>query len=59
MNDMANCIGGIVCTISLTLCAYAIGNAEGRKNLQDKAVKDGKAEYYLDENHMRQWRWKP
>jgi len=23
------------------------------------AVKAGKAEYYLDEHHERQWRWKP
>jgi hypothetical protein len=24
-----------------------------------QAVKAGKAEYYLDENNVRQWRWKP
>lgn len=23
-----------------------------------EAVKQGKAEFYLDENHKRQWRWK-
>lgn len=27
--------------------------------LRDKAVEAGHAEYYLDENNERQWRWKP
>lgn len=24
-----------------------------------QAVEQGKAEYYLDEHHNKQWRWKP
>lgn len=26
---------------------------------KDSAVKAGKAEYYLDADNVRQWRWKP
>lgn len=26
---------------------------------KDDAIKHGKAEYYLDEKHERQWRWLP
>lgn len=28
-------------------------------HFENRTVKDGKAEYYLDENHEKQWRWKP
>lgn len=57
----------IVCTLIL------IGNADFRKgydqaredwtqrtnqNWQDYTVAEGKAEYYLDQNNRRQWRWK-
>jgi hypothetical protein len=35
-----------------------LGRLLGWLNERDNAVKAGKAEYYLDENNVRQWRWK-
>ncbi len=29
------------------------------RNLREQAIEAGKAEYYLDDKHERQWRWKP
>jgi hypothetical protein len=29
------------------------------RSFQDEAVAKGKAEYYLDDKHQRQWQWKP
>lgn len=39
--------------------AYSFGCDAGEQMMIDKAVVDGVAEYYLDENNNRQWRWKP
>ena len=30
-----------------------------RAELERSAIEAGHAEYYLDHNHQRQWRWKP
>lgn len=38
--------------------AYTYGWDCGVQYMRDKAVTDGHAEYYLDENNARQWRWK-
>jgi hypothetical protein len=38
--------------------AYSFGCDAGEQIMLDKAVTDGVAEYYLDENNVRQWRWK-
>ncbi len=40
------------------LLMVAITGGRSRWVYQDEAVKAGKAEYYLDENNQRQWRWK-
>lgn len=36
--------------------AYNFGFDAGEQVMRDKAVVDGVAEYYLDENNQRQWR---
>jgi MFS superfamily sulfate permease-like transporter len=38
---------------------FAIGCALTLEDSADEAVAAGKAEYYLDENNERQWRWLP
>jgi len=35
-----------------------LGREEVTEEFQDDAVKQGHAEYYLDSNNERQWRWK-
>ena len=37
---------------------YWAGAASEHDDFQEKAVNEGHAEYYLDENNERQWRWK-
>lgn len=36
-----------------------IAVGQDRKHFEREAVEAGKAEYYLDDKHERQWRWKP
>lgn len=36
-----------------------MGAVVGFSDYKDEAVRQGKAEYYLDQNHKRRWRWKP
>lgn len=45
---------GFVC-FSLGMWA---GNVQGQKDFQDAAVKNQHAEYYLDQNNEKAWRWK-
>lgn len=42
----------------LFLAIIFFTNAKTESAWQREAVKAGKAEYYLDENYERQWRWK-
>lgn len=46
--------------IMVFICGFLLGRLVGNKTdeFHDEAVKKGKAEYYLDENNERQWRWK-
>lgn len=37
----------------------ACGHNKAKTDMQDEAVRLGKAEYFIDENNQRQWRWKP
>jgi hypothetical protein len=47
-----------IMSISLLLVTYFVGaTIEQRTNL-NKLRKEGRIEYYLDENDIRQWRWK-
>ncbi len=43
--------------VALTFCLFA-ALIRGKVITKDEAVKAGKAEYYLDENNEKQWRWK-
>ena len=37
---------------------YIVGESMEQSKMRDNAVKAGYAEYYLDSNFERQWRWK-
>lgn len=54
---MGAVVGGL-CVLLLVLILGTATNAHTERSWQDRAVKDGKAEYYLDANNVRQWRWK-
>lgn len=43
------CVLALVTSLTVGLCDRV---------WRDKAVKQGHAEYYLDDNHNRMWRWK-
>lgn len=40
------------------LCGFILGLAALASDWKRDAVRNGKAEYYLDKNHKKQWRWK-
>lgn len=42
-------------TVSIIFVGFTLGD---QGSLKAEAVEAGHAEYYLDENHDRQWRWK-
>lgn len=41
-----------------TILGFAIGILAGIGAWERDAIKNGKGEYYLDENNNMQWRWK-
>lgn len=59
--DGEGCFGAVMIVIAIAAAfgGYCAGVGEGRSYEQNAAVKSGHAEYYLDENNNRQWRWKP
>jgi hypothetical protein len=40
------------------IIGFVVGFCVATNEFEKTAVKQGKAEYYLDENNERQWRWK-
>jgi uncharacterized membrane protein len=52
---MENFIVGLICVILAVWLSIAVANTIWRV----EAVEYGKAEFYLDKNHNRQWRWLP
>lgn len=54
-------IGIVSCGVLLFLfckCSCACGTVEENKDWRNWTVDTGRAEYYLDDKHERQWRWK-
>ena len=51
---MAGLLTGMLSIITFVLAT----GGKPRSVFQDEAVKSGHAEYYLDENNNKQWRWK-
>lgn len=47
-----------ITAICSLLMGLIIGTALGYWEAINRAVNAGKAEYYLDENNDKQWRWK-
>lgn len=60
MNLLAGALVGLTLLAAWYLVCYAIewGYERGAEDAAENAVKAGKAEYYLDEENKRQWRWK-
>ena len=54
-NDVAF---GFLCGTILGILIGVAAMAFIQVDLKMEAVKAGKAEYYLDENNNKQWRWK-
>jgi hypothetical protein len=48
-------LGGLLLFIDINF----IHTLKRTSEWHQEAVDAGKAEYYLDEHHERQWRWKP
>lgn len=46
-------------TVFIWYMGFATGQVQVEGRCENDAVKQGHAEYYLDENHQRQWRWLP
>ena len=51
-------IGYGIASLFFIFMAYVIGWQNKKEEDQEASVKAGKAEYYLDENNEKQWRWK-
>ncbi len=49
----------IVVGLFIVNMGHGVGKIAGRNEMLDEAVRHYKAEYYLDDNNQRQWRWKP
>ena len=47
------------CILVVMVAFIMLGWTWGTNRMHDEAVKAGKAEYYLDQDNFKQWRWKP
>lgn len=58
MDDGEGCAVVVVFACLLCFIAFMFGCEVERHTMQSEIVDHGCAEYYLDENHKAQWRWK-
>jgi hypothetical protein len=59
MKDVLDGFGAGAAAALVGCLLLALGHGcRSENSWHDKAVKSGKAEYYLDENNNKQWRWK-
>jgi len=62
MNDILGDIIGVVIITALALVivffSFGLGDSCGYGRAIEHAIENGHAEYYLDKDHNRQWRWK-
>lgn len=58
MKDVIEFILFLLWTAGVFQASRMVGWFEADEHHEDEAVKHGKAEYYLDENNERKWRWK-
>ena len=59
MKDVLDGFGAGFVAALVACLLLALGHGcQSEKSWHDEAVKAGKAEYYLDENNNKQWRWK-
>ena len=53
-------LGNMLVWMAVTaFVCFVLGGAAGSYGMQDKAVEKGHAEYYLDDENNKQWRWLP
>lgn len=58
MNDETNIVKALILIMAGVMIGFVIGAVTTKKDFRDEAVDHNKAEYYLDNNNNRQWRWK-
>lgn len=49
---------GVIVTAMLMSLVFAFSQQQTNRSWRDQIADHGCAEYYLDDNHDRQWRWK-
>ena len=49
---------GLICFFIGFSLGFMCGGLDALRGANKEAVKEGHAEYYLDKNHKRKWRWK-
>ncbi len=49
----------VITTIVVVFCAFCGGVGTGIEWGRSQAVDAGHAEYFLDSEHQKMWRWKP
>jgi len=53
-------LGNMMLLVAVTaFVCFILGGVAGDCGMQDAAVKKGHAEYCLDDDHNKQWRWLP
>ena len=48
----------IVCAILILVFTFTMGKMIGKDEIREEAIKKGYAEYYLNKDSNRKWRWK-
>lgn len=58
MDDLGK-VGIILGVIIVLMIIFLLGYGLSSNQQKIKAVESGHAEFYLDKDHNRQWRWNP
>ncbi len=58
MNDGSELVAGMVLGAFIVFIVCVCVGFTRTEHWHNEAVKSGHAEYYLDENSNKQWRWK-
>lgn len=58
MSNVWDVVIGLILFAASVALSFLCGMAEQRCRDEDEAVKNGVAEYYLDDNNERKFRWK-
>lgn len=58
MSETQILVALIITALAFGFFGWMFGFFAGIASQEKQAVRDGKAEYYLDENFNKRWRWK-